>query len=298
MRNEKVVIIGAGPAGVSCAVQLKRYGLAPFLIERDEVGGLLLNANMVENYPGFPEGISGVNLAKLFGEQLEKYSIVPHILEVLNVDFNDKNFILETDKGEIAARTLVVASGTVPKKLNIVNPDIMGGIFYDVKGLRSVKDKDICIIGAGDVAFDYALSLSFFNRVTVLCRKEEISCIPCLLEKVKARNNIQVLTGCEVKEINEEGGKLVLYCSSENDVIIRTDVVVIAIGRGPNIGFLSQKLIEVYDTGEEEKNLYFVGDVSRGILRQVGVAVGDGLRVAMEIFQGKAEERIGETVRR
>ncbi len=289
MIKREVVIIGAGPAGISCAIQLKRYGFEPLLLEGNSVGGLVLNANMVENYPGFPKGISGSELACLFEKQLRRFGVEVLIMKAEKLDFSEKNFIIRTDKKTINAKTVVVASGTVPRKLRIDTGLKSNCIFYDVLKLKSIENKDICIIGGGDAALDYALTLSRNNEVLVLCRKKNVSCVLALLEKVKGQSNIRISTGCEVKNLFKQGDKLVLHCSCANDISILTDIVVAAIGRIANVGFLSQDLKSAYEIGKRTKNIYFIGDVVEGEYRQVGIAVGDGIRIAMEIFKGRAK---------
>ena len=91
MNVEHVTIIGAGPAGIATALQLKRYGITPIILEKNTIGGLLRNAHLVENYPGFPKGISGVNLVRLFRKHLERAAITIFPEEVINLDIEDGN---------------------------------------------------------------------------------------------------------------------------------------------------------------------------------------------------------------
>jgi len=284
MNKEKIVIIGAGPSGITCAIQLKRYGFEPLLIEKDEVGGLARNANLIENYPGFPSGITGYELAELFRRQMTRFNISVHKMEVTDLDYNEGNYLIKTNEGSIEAKTVIVASGTIPEELSDYDEDVKNRILYDVESLKSVKGKDILIVGGGDAAFDYASGLSLNNNVTIIHRGNETSCLPVLFERAKKIRSIRYLENCAVKEIVKDGEKLVLRYFSEKDFEIHIDYVIGAIGRKPNVGFLSEKLLKAYKEEKEVKSLYFIGDVMRGFYRQVGIAVGDGLLAAMEVY--------------
>ena len=283
MNKEKIVIIGAGPSGITCAIQLKRYGFEPLLIEKDEVGGLARNANLIENYPGFPSGITGYELAVLFRRQMTRFNISVHKMEVTDLDYNERNYLIKTNEGLIEAKTVIVASGTMPEELNDYDEDVKNRILYNVESLKSVKGKDILIVGGGDAAFDYASGLSLNNNITIIHRGNEPSCLPVLFERAKKIGSIRYLENCAVKEIVKDGEKLVLRYFSEKDFEIHIDYVIGAIGRKPNVGFLSERLLKAYKEEKEVKNLYFIGDVMRGFYRQVGIAIGDGLLAAMKV---------------
>ena len=151
-----MVIIGAGPAGLSTAIQLKRYDIEPTLLEKEEIGGLLRNANLVENYPGFPSGVPGPELVKLFKKQLENAQIKVYFEKVLELDYKNGLFSIKTNQKKITCRIVVIASGTKPRKLSNLDlpTEIENHIFYEIYPLTQVTNKKIAIIGAGDAAFD------------------------------------------------------------------------------------------------------------------------------------------------
>ncbi len=160
MNAENVAIIGAGPAGVAAAIQLKRYGIEPILFEKEEVGGLLKNANLVENYPGFPRGISGKSLVELFKSQVKSYKIRVVYEQVERLSYNYGEFDIDTSKRKFASKTVIIASGTKPRRIESMDKGLKGKhVFYDIYSISKVKGKRIAIIGAGDIAFDYALTL-------------------------------------------------------------------------------------------------------------------------------------------
>lgn len=280
--ENRIIIIGGGPAGITTAVQLRRCGHDPLLIERGDFGGLLLNANLVENYPGFPNGISGVNLSKLLISQMEKNSVKTMKANVIKIERIDNKYkILTDDMRELYCEHLVIATGTKPKRnktlLKTLEDDDRE-IFYSAHSLFDVFEMDICIIGGSDAAFDYAMSLSVKNNITILVRGRRSSAVKRLREMIAVNENVKVLYSTEAKEIKRENrGLRVVY--RRDDIIYEKffDYVLFAIGRKPEypemIGF----------DAVEEENLYLTGDVKNGIYRQLSLSVADGMKAAMEI---------------
>jgi thioredoxin reductase len=302
MKIEDVVIIGAGPAGIATALQLKRYGILQVVFERDGVGGLLRNANLVENYPGFPDGISGVSLVELFTEQMEKQGVYVRFEEVRGLDYVEDMFIVETSRETIGARIAVIASGTQPKKLNdpTIPDKVRERVFYEVYEIRNIAGKRVAIVGAGDSAFDYAITLSEKNEVLIFNRSGEHKCNEVLwervsglesvtymsevvLENIKGRSVIQFVK--DVVGIGDEERLRLRYERREDggSITEKFDYLLIAIGREPRLDFLAEGLRDRMNELIEEKRLFMVGDVKNDIYRQTTIAVGDGVRAGMEI---------------
>lgn len=280
-KKHTVAIIGAGPAGISCAIQLKRYKIDYIIFEKDSPGGLLLNANLVENYPGFPEGIPGNKLVSLFCKQLKYHRIKPVRENVVFVDYKN-GFRIKTDKGTYQSDILVIASGTKPKTLSIdVSKDIKPKIHYDIITLKKTKEKRIGIIGAGDAAFDYALNISRKNKVMILNRSKVHRCLPSLFERCMKNKNIKYIVDFVLSKIEFKNKNLILY--SRNKKTISVDLLLIAIGRKPNIDFLKDMDKRQIQRLENIKKLYMIGDVKNMIFRQTAIAMGDGIKAAMEI---------------
>ena len=274
-----IVVIGTGPAGISASIQLKRSGIEPLLLEKDKAGGLLLNANLVENYPGFPDGTSGEMLAETFLKHLKNAGVALRKETVKKV-FKEKNiFRIVTDKGEIFAKCVILATGTLPKKLGIPGETDIAGrrLFYEIKDLPA-NTGTFVVIGGGDIAFDYALNLSkTAEKIDIIIRESASKCIPVLAEEAEKRENIKIYYRTIPVSMKEEKN-IVVECNAEGkQKNFVSDYVLVAAGRTPNTGMLNDELKEHVAPG-----LFLAGDVKNKDFRQTGIAVGDGLLSAMK----------------
>jgi thioredoxin reductase len=296
MQHSDVAIIGAGPAGLATALQLKRYAIHPLLFECDRIGGLLWNANLVENYPGFSGGIPGPQLVERFIEQV-KGSYIEVIGErVTKLSYQDNLFQVETDLHVYLAWIVVIASGTKPKLLTDCNIDseMSDRIFYEVFPLLQLKQCRIAIIGAGDAAFDYALSLAPENEVVILNRGEKAKCLPLLWERVSSFPDIKYHPRTRLCGLyKSEPDKITLeFIQPGGNLTIQADYLLYATGREPQLDFMSPIEPTEVKMLEKDGRLYFVGDVKNGVYRQTAIAVGDGILTAMKInrqFEGKIQ---------
>ncbi|MCR4404561.1 MAG: NAD(P)/FAD-dependent oxidoreductase [Candidatus Acetothermia bacterium] len=289
MTKAEVVITGAGPAGLAAALQLKRSGLEPLLLERERVGGLLLNANLVENYPGFPGGIRGEELVRLFAEQLERVGVQVSFEEVRRLDHSGGAFLIETDERRLTAKVAVLASGTKPREFTDcpIPEEAKGRVFYEVYPLRELTGARIGVVGAGDAAFDYALNLaSRGNEVHILNRSGRMRCLPLLWERARASPRIHYHENTMVTETKGSARGLRLgLISPGRSWPLELDYAIFAIGRVPQLDYLATGLRGRLAELEAGGLLYLVGDVRRGPFRQTAIAVGDGLETAMRIYQ-------------
>ena len=294
-----VAIVGAGPAGIAASIFLKRAGFDVQLYEKNQVGGLLLNAYSVENYPGFPHGIKGNELCKLFKLQLEKSSIYPIFKEIIKVTRGKNKFILKTTKDIKEFKAILIATGSKPKILGIPGEEesIKRHIFYEIKDLIPIiKPESNCIIiGGGDMAFDYALNLTENNaNVDLYFRSQRPKCLPLLENRAKKIATIKLhpfsiplqideLKNKTVIQFQIKENKNIIHSNNEQNDSNNTNIItstsnytLIAIGRLPNNDLISKDFIE-----ENISGLYIAGDLRKGIYRQVGIAVGDGIYKAM-----------------
>jgi thioredoxin reductase len=289
-KPEPVAIIGAGPAGITAAIQLKRYGLSPMLFEKEAIGGLLRNANWVENYPGFPNGISGLKLTRLMAQQLKTVGVEGFFEEVLELDYAKEVFTLETPKQRVVLRHVIVATGTEsnPIESPVVPPAARPRVFHEIHSLLRERGKRVFIVGAGDAAFDYALNLAKANEITLLNRGNAVKSLPLLVERAKASPRICYRPNTAITRITlrEGGNDLSLEClSPAGPVVFIADYLIFAIGRHPKLDFLSERLLKCKSRLEESGQLFFIGDVKNGLFRQTAIAVGDGMRAAMELYK-------------
>ncbi|UCE23614.1 MAG: NAD(P)/FAD-dependent oxidoreductase [Candidatus Zixiibacteriota bacterium] len=287
MATEQIVIIGGGPAGIAAAIELKRQGHDPLIYEKNRLGGLLVNANEVINYPGFPDGIDGISLADIFKLQAEQGRIRVINSDVTELEFDGDEFRVATTTGSVSAKYVIVASGTRPKTIDnlAAETDVREKIVYEVYPIRDAEGKRIVIIGAGDAAFDYALTLAERNEVTILNRGSEVKCVPHLWERAGALESVTYMdTTAVIPPCGSSPGGLSLACEGpQGRFVIEANYVLPAIGRTAETGFLTKNIAEHRESLEARGLLYFIGDVKNGNCRQTGIAVGDGIMAAMRI---------------
>jgi thioredoxin reductase (NADPH) len=291
-----VIIVGCGPAGIAAAIQLKRSGLEPVVFERQRIGGLLVNAHLVENYPGFAEGITGLDLAGRMERHFREYGIDLLMGEVINADLSEGLFSVRTPENEMTCKALVVASGTRPRlipSLEIAAP-IADRILYEIHPIRGVRGRRIVIVGAGDAAFDYALSLEAHNDVVILNRSDRLKCLDLIWQRAAVSDRISYMEYTLVETVTRTSrGSLLVTCrSAEGPEEIPADYVVIAVGREPELGFLSKRLASAALEKQEVGLLHLIGDARGGSMRQTAIAVGSGVEAAMAISR-KFKETAG-----
>jgi thioredoxin reductase len=287
MQQHEVAIIGAGPAGLATALQLKRYAIHPLLFECNRMGGLLWNANLVENYPGFSGGIPGSQLVERFIEQVKDANIEVIGERVNKLSFQHELFQVETDQQVYLTGMVVIASGTKPKLVADfpIQTGMSDRVFYEVFPILQLKQCRVVIIGAGDAAFDYALSLAPENEVVILNRGEKAKCLPLLWERVSALPGIIYHPETRLSGLYQsQADKIILECKQANgNLTLQADYLLYATGREPQLDFISTIEQSEVERLENDGRLYFAGDVKNGIYRQTAIAVGDGIMTAMKI---------------
>lgn len=287
MSSPKVAIIGAGPAGLETALQLQRYAIPALLLEGERVGGLLHNANLVENYPGFPGGISGAELVRLFVRQASLAGVEITPQTATRIDHDGQGFHVLTEDSRYPAQVVVLATGTRPITFPqaFIPAAAQERVVYEVHPLHNLAGARVAIIGAGDAAFDYALNLARHNQVWILNRGTQVKCLPLLWDRASATQNIAYQPDTRVAKLAalSDGGLRLECVSPQGSSAVEVDYLIGALGRLPRVELLSG--IENARSLQSGGALHLVGDVQRGMYRQTAIAVGDGLLAAMQIYQ-------------
>tara|TARA_Y100000310_G_scaffold335780_1_gene418679 strand:+ start:584 stop:1426 length:843 start_codon:yes stop_codon:yes gene_type:complete len=268
------IVIGAGPAGVAAALHMKRAGLRIALFEKNEIGGLLRNAHIVENYLGFPSGISGKNLVEHLRSHIRTQNIELIREEVLEVRSCGDGFAVKTHEGMYRCIHVLVATGTTPKSARIDGESMLQRgkkLFYELCDLPSMKKKKIAIIGGGDVGFDYALHLNALGHEPIIIMKSSAQCLPLLKKRVQ-EYDIAFIEHCTTHCLRDVDDGVIVACG---ELSLQVDYVLIAVGRKPQFPQVPLR---------NTPGLYYIGDVRNSKLRQVHIATGDALRAAVAII--------------
>lgn len=270
-------------------MQLARQGQEPLMLEEDQAGGLLHNAHWVENYPGFPEGISGPALVEKFLSQADRIGIHVTPGKVTSLSWIGDDFLIETNQEPWRAEVVVVATGTEAKQLHgvPVQQGVEESIYYEIVPIADEREKEIVILGAGDAALDYALNLAGQNHVSILNRGIEIKGLSLLWERVKQQPAIDYYQNRRVMAVRRSrDGRLEVDSESRGDrKVFLCDYLVPAIGRRPVVSFVDDRVRREAQSLSARGKLFFVGDVKNGYFRQTAIAVGDGIKAAMAIGQ-------------
>ncbi len=281
-----VTIVGAGPAGISAAIYLQRAGFEPLLLEEDVPGGLLRRAGMIENYPGFPEGIPAARLVGRFIEHLQAVGGSVERASVERISRNDDGtYTVSTPFEADRTRAAIVATGTRPRMVAIEGARAAQGhqLFYDLLELleRAEPGERIVIYGGGDAAFDLGLNLRHRGYETAIVCRSRARCLPLLRARAE-RDGIRVMEGRSITRV-ASGERLTLELDGASPV--EADRLLIACGREPRLDILEPPLgallrsDDTYAAGVP--GLYLAGDVAADGRRQVGIAVGSGINAAM-----------------
>jgi len=207
-REYEVVIIGGGPAGLSAGIYTARARLSSLLVEKGIVGGLITIAEWVENYPGFPEGISGLDLTELMHQQATKFGLETLTAEVTGIEVDGKRKIVKTSEGDFVAKAVIAAGGSDRVQLNVPGEkEFIGkGVSYCATcDAAFFVDRTIALVGGGDSAISEALHLTkFASKVIVIHRRDELRATRIVQEKAFAEPKIEFLWNSIVEGVEGE----------------------------------------------------------------------------------------------
>ena len=288
------IIIGAGPAGITAAIYLKRANLKICIIEKETPGGQLNKSSTIENYPGINK-ISGPDLAMKFYEHLLREEIEYKYGEVQEIVPQEDYKIIKTQDEELKTKTVIIAVGRTPKRLNNTNEEDLEGkgiSFCSLCDGNLYKNEDVSIIGGGNSALEEALYLSeICSKVYIINRSEKLRGDETLVNKVKQKENIKILYNAEVKEFIGENNKLSSLKLKVNDKeeSLKVKACFIFIGYEPATNFLKKLdildekgYIIVDERGETNvKGIYAAGDIIKKEAYQIVTAASDGALAAV-----------------
>jgi len=296
----KTLIIGSGPAGWSAALYTARANLEPVILTGMELGGQVSLTHLVENYPGFPDGISGQAMVEAFQKQAERFGTKTVFDVATEIDFSERPFRVKTYGEEYLAETLILSTGATPRHL-----EVPGEVEFTGRGVsycatcdgHFFQGKDVVVVGGGDSALEEGLFLTrFANSVTIIHRRDELRAGALLQKRAFENPKVKFIWDTIVTEIVGDG--IVNTVKLHNKVTgedsdFATDGIFIFIGHIPNTELYRGKL-EVDDNGYlivdkyMQTNLpavYAAGEVADSHFRQVITSAGMGAAAGMQAIR-------------
>ncbi len=287
-----IVIVGAGPAGLTAAIYARRSNKSVLVFDAKGYGGQILDATTIVNYPGI-QSISGLEYAKSLFEQAKSFGTEFKFEKVIDVDKVDNEIIVKTDKSEVKAKALIIATGAKSRPLGIAdeNKFVGRGVSYCATcDGHFFKNKDVAVIGGENPALEFAIYLAdICNKVYLIYKKSELGGEESLVDKVKNLDNIEIITNGSVEKIN--GDNLVQSIDvlvGEENRNIELSGIFVANGHMPENGNFA-KLVDIDDNGyiiadenckTKTPHVYVAGDNRAKYLRQLTTAVADGSNAA------------------
>ncbi len=293
-----VVIVGSGPAGLTAALYAARANLRPLVIEGLEAGGQLMITTMVENWPGYRDGIMGPDLMEEMRVQAQRFGA--HIIagRVISVDVSHRPFAIRTDEHEYHAEALIVATGASARWLGLPSERKLVG-----RGVSSCatcdgaffKDRPIAVVGGGDTAMEEALFLTrFASKVTVVHRRDRLRASKVMQDKALANPRIEFLWNAEVIDVldvskGEVSGVRLRNTETAEESQLAVDGLFVAIGHSPNTELFKGQLdlnptgyIVTQGTRTSVEGVFACGDVQDFTYRQAVTAAGSGCMAAID----------------
>ena len=301
---EEVIIIGSGPAGLAAAIYASRSLLAPVVVTGSALGGQAATTSEVENYPGFPDGIGGLDLTQLMQQQAERLGARVVMDEVVEVNLRQHPFVIKTYGEAYEAKALIIATGVSPRLLGVPGEDNLkgrgvsycatcDGFFY--------KDKAVVVVGGGDSAVVEAIYLTrFAKKVYVVHRRNELRAQKITQERAFKNKRIKFVWDSVVTEVvgtDHVTGIRIKNIKSGVESVLKAEGMFSYIGNSPNTQLFTGQL-ELDDGGyvvtdrqmhTSVPGVFAAGDVQERTLKQVATAVGSGAMAAMEAEKFIAE---------
>ena len=305
MANEirNVIIIGSGPAGLTAALYLSRANLAPLLFAGSKWGGQLMLTTDVENYPGFPKGILGPDLMKLFRDQAERFGTEIIDDDVVSVNLSESPYVVKTPKLDFKAKVVILATGSATRWLGVAGEEKLRG-----RGVSSCapcdapffKEKKVVVIGGGDSAMEEALVLTkYAQSVTMIHRRESFRASQAMQQKVLANKKINVIWNTDVTEFVGDNKLEKIKLRDNNGKVseFETDGAFVAIGHTPSTaifkgqvdldekGYIKKHDDHEFKTATNKPGVFVAGDVHDYHYRQAITAAGFGCMAGMDALK-------------
>lgn len=286
-----IIIIGAGPAGMTAALYAARANKKILILEASNYGGQIINASHITNYP-VEEDISGYDFASKLYNQIINHGVEIRLEKVLNIN---KNKEIETDKSIYKAKAIIIATGLKHRKLNLpAEEELIGkGISYCATCDGAFfKDKNVAVVGGGNTALEDSLYLSdICNKVYLIHRRDSFRGDPITIEKVLNKSNIEIIYNSNITKLN--GISNLESIVLNNNKTIDINGLFVAIGQEPNTEYLNN-IIEIDANGYIKSNelchtnidgIFVAGDIRDKSLRQLVTATSDGAIAATEAIK-------------
>ena len=297
--NYDLLIIGAGPAGLTAAIYGARAGLKTLVLEKGLPGGLAATTDYIENYPGFPEGIKGIELTEKMKNQAKRFGVEIIGVEVKSISKTGKNIIVQTDNKKYEVPAVIITTGTTPKRLNIPGEDTLRGrgISYCATCDGPLfKGRDIAVIGCGNSGLQEGkFLLNFVKSITFIEFLPYMTADIILQERLRDEKAVNFLLNHMAVSINgKERVESITVKNRENDEekTVAVSGIFIYAGLNPNSGFL-KNFIELDNYGFVITNkkletsvpgIFAAGDIRAEAIRQVVIACGDGAVAAINVY--------------
>ena len=297
-----VIMVGAGPAALSAAIYTTREDIETVLMEKGVVGGMAAITDWVDNYPGFPKGIAGLEYADNLREQAERFGAKIELGEVTEIIDEGMYKRLKTTEGDMLAKAVLIATGTDYKKIGVP-----GEQEYYARGVHYCatcdgafyRDKRLVVVGGGNSAVQEAIFLTrFASHIDLLVRSDKMRASEILQRELREKHadKITVHFNTATDEIVGDAGKVVKVVGTDKStgkqVEFPTDGVFVFVGLKPNTEFLQSSKVELDEVGLVKTNeeletsmpgVYAAGDVRSGATMQIASATGEGATAALRI---------------
>lgn len=312
--HHKLIIIGSGPAGFTAGIYAGRANIDTVIFEGNQPGGQLTTTTEVENYPGFPDGITGPELMELFRKQAHKFGAKSIYEHIVKVDFSTRPFKMWSDRDkEYTSDAVIISTGATAKRLGAKGEELYWG--FGISACATCdgffyKNLKVIVVGGGDTAMEEALYLTHFaSSVTIVHRRDEFRASKIMVERAKNNPKINFLMNSVIEEFLGEETKFakkltavrIRNVKTNEETIVPIDGVFYGIGHTPNTGIFKD-FLELDENGyiitrgkttyTNIPGVFACGDVQDHIYRQAVTAAGSGCSAAIDAERWLGEQKL------